>query len=244
MLPEIHIGKFTVSLYYLAMFLGYVLMIVLMLLKPRRRIYGLGPGRSVLFATFVLIAGVLGCKLLYILENLSEVRENGISLGGFSFFGAVMLVPLLMPLLGKAAGMDVPSSLDSSAICILAMLGTIRIGCFMNGCCGGRIFFFRNFDFSFPTQLMESACDFLILALLLKNEKNGGMKGRLYPRFLLLYGTVRFLIEFLRHTDKHLLGLSNAQWFSVVSILIGSAFELFSYFKRKKCFLQNHPEVI
>ena len=148
-------------------------MIALMLLKYRRRIYGLRPAAAVLFAVLVLLVGILGCKLLFVLENIRWILKNGFSFGGFSFFGAVMLMPLLMPLLGRMLHLDAKSSLDASAICITAMLGTIRIGCFLNGCCGGQTFTCGTHAFSFPTQLMESACDFLILAFLLIKEKTG-----------------------------------------------------------------------
>ena len=97
MLPYIHIGKLTISTYYTFMALGYVVMVVLMLLPKRRRKYGIGPLKAVLFATAVLFVGILGCKLLFIIENLDQVRETGLKLGGFSFFGAALLVPLLMP---------------------------------------------------------------------------------------------------------------------------------------------------
>ena len=226
MLPYFYIGQLKISCYYLAMALGFVAMLVLMLLKYRRAMYGLRPAKAVVFAVLVLIVGILGCKLLFLLENIKWVMKNGFTLGGFSFFGAVLLIPLLMPLFGKLLRLDARASLDSSAICIAAMLGTIRIGCFLNGCCGGRIFTIGSFDFSFPTQLIECACDFLILALLLKNEKTGGFKGALYPRFLLFYGIARFLIEFMRNTDKDWLYLSHAHWFSLAAVLIGAVFEI------------------
>ena len=226
MLPYFYIGQLKISCYYLAMALGFAFMAVLMLLKYRRVMYGLRPVRAVLFAVTVLILGVLGCKLLFVLENIAWVLKNGFTLGGFSFYGAVLLIPLLMPLFGKALRLDARASLDSSAICIAAMLGTVRIGCYLNGCCGGRIFSIGAYDFSFPTQLMECVCDFLILFYLLKKEKDGDAGGTLYPRFLLLYGIARFLIEFLRNTDKDWLYLSHAQWFSIAAVLIGAAFAL------------------
>lgn len=226
MLPHIHIGSFTISCYYLAMFLGYVLMVVLMMLKYRRRMYGLGPGKAFLFATLVLIFGVVGCKILFVLENINWVVKNGFTFGGFSFYGAVLFIPLVMPLCKRPFRLDTRSVLDCAAICIVAMLGTIRIGCYCNGCCGGRVLGSGENLFVLPTQLIECALDFAILFLLLRCEKKGGFKGRLYPKFLLFYGVGRFFIEFLRATDKDWLYLSHAQWFSIVAVAIGAVFEL------------------
>ena len=226
MLPYIYIGSLKISMYYLAMFLGYVAMVVLMLLPKRRAMYRLSKPKSVLFATAVLIAGLLGCKILYVIECFKYVLKHGLTIGGFSFFGAALLVPLLMLLVGKAFKLSPAESLDNSAVCVVAMLGTIRIGCFCNGCCGGRIFFFKNFDISFPTQLIELVCDSLILVWLLRTESRPGNSGRLYGRFLLSYGIARFFIEFLRSTAKDWFGLSHGQWFSLIAIIAGAVAEL------------------
>ena len=233
-LPYIHIGSVTISCYYLAMVLGYVFMVVLMLLKYRRRMYGLSPIKAFLFATLVLILGVTGCKILFVLENIKLVAKNGFTFGGFSFYGAVLFIPLVMPLCRKPFRLDTRSVLDSSAICIVAMLGTIRIGCYCNGCCGGRVFGSGQDLFTLPTQLIECALDFLILFLLLRYEKKGRFQGRLYPKFLLLYGAGRFFIEFLRATSKDWLSLSHAQWFSMAAMIIGIAFELRSVRRGKE----------
>lgn len=227
MLPYIHIGTITISAYYTAMIAGYAAMVVLMLLKSRREKYGLHPTQAFLFATAELIVGVLGCKLLYILENIAWIHKNGMTLGGFSFYGAVFLILLLMPLIGRLLRMNAPDSLDHAAVCITAMLAAIRIGCFLNGCCGGRVFSVGDFYFTLPTQLIECICDFGILSFLLKCEKRNKAGSLLYPVFMLLYGSARFLIEFLRNTPKDWLGLSHAHWFSAASILIAACFLLF-----------------
>lgn len=226
MYPYLHIGQLKISLYYSAMLLGYVMMIVMMLLKKRRQQYGLGRFGAVYFATMELIFGVIGCKILYVLENMSSVREHGFTLGGFSFYGSVFLLPLVMPLIGKTVKLRWPAALDNAAICILAMLGTIRLGCYLNGCCGGSVFQIGEFYFTFPTQLIECIWDFAVLSFLLNWEEKESARGFLYPRFLLLYGSARFFIEFLRNTAKDWLGFSHAQWFSAAAIIIGAAAEI------------------
>ena len=208
------------------MLLGYVMMIVMMLLKKRRELYGHGRFGAVYFATMELIFGVIGCKILYVFENISWIRENGFTLGGFSFYGAVFLLPLVIPLIGKTIKLRWCAAMDSAAICILAMLGTIRLGCYLNGCCGGNVFQIGEFYFTFPTQLIECIWDFAILFTLLKWEETGSSRGFLYPRFLLLYGGARFFIEFLRNTTKDWLYFSHAQWFSAAAIIIGVVFEI------------------
>ncbi len=226
MLPYITVGQIKISTYYSAMVLGFVLMVMLMLQKERRQKYALNSSKSILFATSGLIVGILGCKALYVIENLTWVKNNGFTFGGFSFYGAVFLTPLMMPLIGKLLNLNWRNTLDNSAICILAMLGTIRIGCYFNGCCGSRIFNIGDFYFSLPIQLIECIFDFLILNILLKREKNGENSGFLYSTFLLLYGSARFVIEFFRNTEKDWLYFSHAQWFSIAAIIIGAMLKI------------------
>lgn len=222
MLPYINIGSFKLSTYYTAMFLGYVVMVVLMLLPRRRATYGISKLKAFLFATAVLFSGILGCKLLYIVENIELVKRDGLTFGGFSFFGAALLVPLLMLLFGLAFRMNWRDTLDNSAINVLGMLGTIRIGCFLNGCCGGTMCHIGTRNFTWPTQLLEAVCDFGILAwLLIIESRPNNRRGLLYPRFLISYGAVRFIIEFMRDTSKDWLGLSHGQWFSVIAVIAG-----------------------
>ena len=114
-----------------------------------------------------------------------------------------------------------------------------RIGCFMQGCCFGKpapngfplaVTFPKGAlaaarypsvltDGSvpvYPVQLFESAGNILmcgILLLLLRNRKYAGMIGGVY---LILYGVMRFLLEFMRgdHTDS-ILGLTPSQFIAV-----------------------------
>ena len=158
-----------------------------------------------------MFSGVAGCKLLYILEHLGEP----ITVGGFSFFGAVFLVPPLMALFGLLFRLKPTESINASAPCVNAMIGTIRVGCFLNGCCGGWTL--AN-GFRWPTQALESVGDFVILFRLLNREEKGDRF--LYPRFMLAYSILRFLIEFLRDTPKDWLRLSHGQWFAIAAALI------------------------
>ena len=120
-----------------------------------------------------------------------------------------------------------------------------RIGCFMQGCCFGKpapngfplaVTFPKGAlaaarypsiltDGSvpvYPVQLFESAGNILIcgiLLLLLYRRKYAGMIGGVY---LILYGVMRFLLEFMRgdHTDS-ILGLTPSQFIAVALAIPG-----------------------
>ena len=114
-----------------------------------------------------------------------------------------------------------------------------RISCFMQGCCFGKpapSWFSFAVQFPpaspaayrypslitggsepvFPVQLFESAGNILmcaILLFLLRKRKYTGTIGGIY---LVLYGVMRFLLEFMRgdHTDS-ILGLTPSQFIAV-----------------------------
>ena len=237
MLPYISIGSLNISTYYTAMFFGFVVMVILMLLPRRRAIYSLKPLKSFLFALAVLFCGILGCKILFIIENMRQVREDGLSIGGFSFFGAVFIVPLLMLLFGKAFRMDWRDTLDNAAINVLGMLATIRIGCFLNGCCGGVLCTIGSASFHWPTQIMEAIFDFGILVwLLILEQRPGNIRGLLYPRFMIAYGTVRFVIEWFRTTEIKIGIFHISHFWAMLSIIIGVSlyFEIKTNSKKKR----------
>lgn len=215
MIPEIFCFNLSISTYYTMMFVGFLVMGYLML--RRRERYHLSKLQACLFTVCVMFSGVLGCKLLFIMENWGEP----ITFGGFSFFGAVFLVPVLMAGFGLLFRLRPSHSINASAPCVCAMVGTIRVGCFLNGCCGGWT---TAGGFTWPTQAMESVGDFIILFWLLGREEKEDRF--LYPKFMLSYCVLRFLIEFLRDTPKDWLGLSHGQWFSIAAAAIAVIFLL------------------
>ena len=216
MLPYIHIGKISISVYWTMFFVGAAMILVLTL--KRRKKYNLGIAGSVLFTLLTVILGLGGAKLLYIFENWEETLEKGVSLAGVSFFGSVWLIPLLMMPLGLLFKLKPKRSLDAVAPAVAVMIGCIRVGCFFNGCCGGWT---TSSRFTWPTQAMESVCDFMLLYLLLQMEKKERFSGWLYPTFLGCYSTYRFFIEFLRTNEKVLGVLTLGHIYAFAGVVIG-----------------------
>ena len=165
MLPVISLGSVQISMYWLMFVVGVCSMGALAL-RARGR-YGLSVPRALALTLMLTVCGLLGTKLLYILENWRETLENGLTLGGQSFFGAVYLIPLLMPLGGRLLGLSPGRTLDACAPCVASIIGFMRMGCFLNGCCGGWEMTLGSLRFHWPTQIMESLGDFLILGILL-----------------------------------------------------------------------------
>ena len=219
MLPYIYIGSLELSTYWRMFVVGIGAMLALML--RRKANTGFGTVKSVLFTLGLAFCGLLSVKILYILENWRDTLENGLTLGGTSFFGAVFLVPVLMYAVGRLLKLRFGQTADSCALCVLAMIGCMRLGCFLSGCCGGNEATICGITFCWPTQAVESIGDFAILAWLYGCEERGKFQNRLYPMFMMSYSGMRFVIEFFRNTPKGWIFMSHGQWFAILALMLG-----------------------
>ena len=198
-------------LFLLVLTVGTVGMIICALIRRKR--FSLSVLKCVIFALLLTAVGVAGTKLLYFIESGFS------SWDGVSFFGSVFLIPLVMPLVGLPFRQKPSQSLDICAPCVAVMIACMRVSCYISGCCGGVQACIGTFCFNWPTQIIESFCDVLILYWLMKREEKIGSDGRLYPYFMIMYSFMRFFIEFLRNTPKDWLMLSHGQWFCMAAIL-------------------------
>ncbi len=238
MVPTIHLFGLTISTYWSMFGVGLIGIAVLTILRRKR--YRLSIPACLIFTVYMPVLGLLGAKVLYTLENLEMVKLVGITVGGLSFFGSVWLILLLMPILGLTLKLRPLESLDAAAPGVAVMIGFLRVGCFFNGCCGGRTIRTATGSFTYPTQMIESIGDFIILYLLLEWEQKKGHEGKLYPGFLVLYGVLRFIVEFMRDTPKGPSGLSNGHWYSVASVILGGGYLLYRRVRSRSHIEENH----
>ena len=80
-----------------------------------------------------------------------------------------------------------------------------------------------------PTQLYESFSEMIIAAVLYVLCRRRHADGRIIGLYLVLYGTVRFFVEFLRVHDESNPGggpFSLEQWISLALILAGTGLSL------------------
>lgn len=214
-----------INSYNVLLALGGVSVIVLMIL--RRSMYQLAVWKAAILGLSLLLCAVAGAKLLYIIESGGDTD-------GMSLFGAVYLVLLCMPVVGRFFSLNGSQTLDACAPCGASVIGFVRFGCYLSDCCGGRYVNIGSLFFRWPTQIMESFCDFFILGLLLQMEKKSHRTGSLYAWFLILYCFFRFVIEFLRDTSRDWLFLSHGHWFSIVGFLMGVGVLVYTHRQKEK----------
>lgn len=192
----------------------------------------------------VIIGGRLGYVIFY---NFSYFFENPLQIfnvisGGMSFHGG--LVGVILGVLYFVWKKKVHIYKISDILVIAGALGLFfgRIGNFINTELYGRItsvpwcmhFPTDPENCRHPSQLYESLTEGLLLFIVLWIVKSKvSRKGVVTWLYITLYGTVRFLIEFVREPDIHIgfgfFGLTRGQLFSLPMILIGLTMLVFFF---------------
>ncbi len=187
----------------------------------RYRAYGVSKAKAIRIVAAFVISGYIGAKILYIIENWGQSISSYLSFGGLSLFGAVFGMPLCSFLFAKLFKMQRTRYTDYIIPAALALLGCVRIGCFIKGCCKGITLWFGMRPLVIPAQLIESSLDFFFMAVLLIFESKHKYEGKHYTVFFIVYGVYRFLLEMIRDTSTVLFGMSNGQILSLLCIIIG-----------------------
>ncbi len=185
-----------------------------------------------MFLILALFFGFFGAWLMGQTQNfIMELTGLPYNISRMRIFGGLLLMPLfLYPPVKYLAG-DFRLITDTFAPGAFLILGCSKIGCAIYGCCYGIPFEhgvstpFEN-HLCFPVQLFESVlCFILFAAVYLLLTKNRLKKGTVYPVSLILYGIVRFLVEFLRYYPEaektYFFGINFWQAVSVICIFTG-----------------------
>ncbi len=214
------------------------------LLSIRRgRTRGMSPDLVIDLIFAILVSSLIGVRLFYVVTHLSDyhslVQIVAIWDGGLTLYGGIVLSTLTVWWLSRRRGIPFLRVADVLSPGVVLGIGITRIGCFLAGCCYGHptaCSLGVNFPASspatlqfgqtavHPSQLYGSAGGFLVFATLLLWERRPAPEGSTFGRFLLLYGLVRFAIDFTRYyePDQMIGALTNNQWISVALIATGT----------------------
>jgi phosphatidylglycerol---prolipoprotein diacylglyceryl transferase len=214
-------GHFAIPTYGVLVALGVLVGLWISVRNSAKQ--GIKPENAWDFGIAVVLAGILGSKLLYIIlewrtgntisQNLSQVFSLDTLQSGGVFSGGLLAAFAVAWWFLRKHRMPALATCDAFAPG-LAMGHCIgRLGCFAAGCCYGKPtghfwgVTFKNLlptpivDALLPrepTQLFESAAElgiFFLLSWMLKRKK---FDGQIFGAYLFLYGIARFFVEFLR----------------------------------------------
>lgn len=210
---------------------------------------GLDKGKVENVMIVTLLSGLLGGRLAYVIEHPEQIKgfldALAIWNGGMDFFGGLALG--LVGALGGVFYYKLPlwKTADMSVIALSIAHAVGRLGCTSAGCCYGKPFPAENtlpgihlsphFPFFYvvfpegavappymplyPTQLMEMLGLLVIFFLLLAIYRRKKYDGQVFATYMLLYGVLRFFLEFYRGVTPPISGLG-LTWNQLVSILM------------------------
>jgi len=107
---------------------------------------GFSTARSALVLILWALAILVGSKLLYLFEYLVTPADDVFRLKGSIVFsygfripGGLILLALSLPLAGRLTGLPWRRFSDQAIACVGLAVVVIRTGCFLNGCCFGKV---------------------------------------------------------------------------------------------------------
>ncbi|MGB9612828.1 MAG: prolipoprotein diacylglyceryl transferase [Candidatus Margulisiibacteriota bacterium] len=235
MYPELfRIGKITIHSYGFFYALAFLIGILTSLYFARKE--NIKSEVILDLSFYVIISAIIGARLFYILGQWSYYQKNIIEIfmlqrGGLVFLGGFLVAFFAILLYCRVKKINTLKLLDTISPGVILGYAIGRIGCFLNGCCfglptklpWGMIFppnSLAGFQFPnqplHPTQLYASFSmffAFLILVVLYLAKK---FDGQIFLWGIILYSLYRFLVEFLRYSPIHWLGLTPSQWLVAV----------------------------
>jgi phosphatidylglycerol:prolipoprotein diacylglycerol transferase len=207
---------------------------------------GLNAETIVNLGVYCALTGMLGAKILMIaldpeyrahpgeIFSMATLQSAGI------FFGGFILALVFAYFYMRAQNLPMLSTSDVFAPGLALGHGIGRLGCFAAGCCWGKpthlpwAVTFTSPDTTtgvplgiplHPTQLYEAFAEGAICLVLLAAMKRAHKDGAVIGLYLVLYGLVRFGVEYLRmHDSSNPLGgpFTLEQWFSLAAVACGS----------------------
>jgi phosphatidylglycerol:prolipoprotein diacylglycerol transferase len=215
-----HIGNFSVPTYGLLVAIGVLVGLWISVRNSERQ--GINPEHAWNFGILVVLFGIVGAKVLYIINDwsiyaanpreifsISTLQAGGVFSGGLigAFAAAAWYI--------RKHHMPALATCDAFAPGLAIGHAIGRVGCFAAGCCYGKpTNHFWGVTFTNPlanywtgtplnqslepTQLFESVVElanFFILMWMFKRKK---FDGQVFGAYLFLYGVARFFLEYLR----------------------------------------------
>ena len=200
-------------------------------------------------AFWVLVAGLLGARLYFVLEHINLFAANPLSAlyiwkGGLAIIGGIASGAIAAILYCRKRHLDLKRSLDIVAWVLPLAQAIGRIGCLCAGCCYGKpchlpwaIVFSNPESLApigvplHPTEIYHMLSNLLVFGALTLAYRKKRFDGQITSLYLMLYPIGRFIVEFYRGDDRKYIGpLSLPQWLCIVMFICG----LILYLKLRK----------
>jgi phosphatidylglycerol:prolipoprotein diacylglycerol transferase len=203
----------------------------------------------------LVAAGLLGARLFYVLLNLAYFREHPLEIfafwrGGLVFYGGFLVAAAAGVWFTRRHEYSIATVADCLAPALAVGQAVGRWGCFFAGCCYGKptslpwaVKFTDPASLAplgielHPVQLYESIGSLLIGVMLwLQVTRRNQEPGQVFWTYVLLYGSLRFALEFVRGDDRGpaLGGLFPSQLIALGAVLLSASILLARLSAREK----------
>ena len=229
----ISIGPIQIHWYGIMYLLGFGAFLALGIRRARQKYSCINHSQVSDLLFYGIVGTILGGRLGYMLfYNFGALLENPLSLfyvwqGGMSFHGGLIGVIVALWMFAKKQKLKLLQITDFSAPLVPIGLGAGRIGNFINGELWGRtsdvpwamVFPYAGDQPRHPSQLYEFFLEGLVLFIIMWLYSNKPRPlGHISGMFILLYGVMRFTVEFVREPDGHI-GFILGNWLSMGQLL-------------------------
>ena len=227
------IGPFQIRYYGLIFVFGILLSYFFLKWAAKKRGLPLS-GRDFDDGLIYGIIGVIaGARLGSVISNAGYYVDNPLQVfaiweGGLAFHGALMGLAVTGYIYCRQKKIRFYDVADIIVIPVALALGVGRIGNFINGEFYGiptelpwGVKFPNVEGFRHPVQIYEAMKNFLIFGILwaLRNKNLPG--GTLFWSFIVLYGGIRFALEFYKDIPPLLFGITWGQIWSLPMLALG-----------------------
>ncbi len=194
---------------------------------------------SFLLGIIMIILETFSAKIMFLIENSSSIKDGIDWTGGYSLFGVYFFYPLFLLLLSWILKINYLYLMDFLTPAILIELSFYRIGCMCAGCCYGIEvgWGITNGTISglFPVQPLEAGLDLLAFLLIhILFMKNKLKRGEAFYITYILYGIIRFCMEFLRHRTNVVGILSMSHFYALAIFIFGIVSLIYSRTNKNK----------
>ena len=193
-----------------------------------------------------VICGIIGGRLSYIVIYewadflrdpwmVLSLREGGIQ--GLVWYGSLAggVIPFLIYLRKKK--LPVWPIADIFAPFVALGYALVRIGCFLEGCCYGKVtssglgVVFPTIDtyLRYPTQLFSSALNFGLFLVLIWLYPRRKFPGQVFITYIIGYSVYRFIVEYFRESLIMVGPISLGQVYTLALLAVGII--LYYFFK-------------
>lgn len=189
---------------------------------------------DVLYIYVINITGfAIGSKLLSLFSNKEMLTLSNFINSGYSYVGGILGSILLIFIYCKRYKLDFKHILSVFSVIYPIIYSVSKIGCFLNGCCGG-IININNEYYKFPLQLIDSTIMFILfctlLVLYIKKEKI------VINLFFVTFSGIRFFEDFFRN-DRNIIifNFTLEQVICIILIIIFFLVPMYKILKKAIC---------